>query len=617
MRPADVAEILLVRAVEEEHPEAIEPALLVDALEAAGSPDDSGAWLARRARFLCDTALVRFRPLLAMPRAGWSGLGVLTAGAFLFGIASHSLGPVEQIHVVANPIAILIGWNLIAYGFLAAGALLRLVNPAGEVAATVLPPSRSDSAAAPRNRPAPPSWRVRILGRAVPWLWLRWQKGRFEAEEQGRVLQRVARAFWRHWTRRAMPVFEWSTRRALHLAALSMGAGAVAGTFLRGLFFDYHLVWRSTFVREPETAAHLLDLLLGPAARLLGRAPPTAADLESMMSAGGVEAGPWMILYALAAALWIGIPRAALALRASRRLRRLGPEVDLGTGDPYTRSLLEQARSHQLVRITDRIQEDVESQSMRFAERVGAHVAEAVYDRSIVPRLERFRQEGGSLEALEQDVGELARSSQEDIERFLDEARRDFEEQLADAVRVRLDLAAPVHASPALTSGEVVRESGSTAQQVGQQVGLRLADVVGSAVSTGVALGIGALSGGFGKALGTAIVVTLLHTTGPVGFVIGAVAGLVGAGGAYLLGRERAAGALRSVSLPAVVVRGVLSAKRFDRLVQEGRESCRRSVRDLVLERLRSLAPELAQRIWTELKPLVGQQRRPVSRPQA
>ncbi len=620
MRPEDVAEILLVRAVEEEHPEAIEPALLVDAVEAAGSPEDPRAWLSRRARFLCEHALGRFRPLLAMPRAGWSGVGLLTLGGFVLGVATNSLGPQERIHVVANPIAILIGWNLLAYLGMAIGAVWRFARPLPkeESPAVALPSGNAGNPGSPVLAPPRPvgSWRVRLMGRIVPWLWLRFQRGRFEMEQQGRALSQVARAFWRHWTERATPVFEWSTRRALHLAALGVGAGAVAGTFLRGLFLDYHVVWRSTFVREPTDAASLLDTLLGPAARLLGQAPPSTADLQAMMTDGGVDAAPWIILYSVSAVLWIGIPRAFLAVRASRRLRRLGAEIDLGLEDPYSRSLLAQAHSQQLDRITERILEDVESESLRFAERVGRFVAESVYDAHIVPRLGAFRQEGGKLSELEQDIEELARGSQDDIEEFLEQARREFEDQLAEAVRERLDLAAPVPAKPELTSGEVVHQSGSTAQQVGQKVGLRVADVVGSAVSTGVALGVGALSGGFGKALGTAVVVGLLHTTGPVGFLIGAIAGLAGAGGVYWFGREKAASAVQSVSIPGIALRGLLTRGRFDKIVQEGRETCRRAVRDMVLERLQSLAPEMASRIWAELKPLVGQQRRPLARPQ-
>ena len=611
MRPEAVAEILLVRAVEEEHPEQIEPALLVDALEAAGSPREPRAWLAHRAAWLCDHALGRFHPLLAMPRAGLVAGPALMLVAVVAGVLTNSFGPVERIHAIANPIVALIVWNLLAYLFLAFGGVGRLWSRAS------FDPPRGERLQRPRHRrrqPGRASWRVRMVRRAVPALWLFLQRGRFEAQGQGRVLRDVARRFWVHWTERATSLFEWSTRRILHLVAIGFGAGAVAGTFVRGLFFDYHVVWRSTFLREPESAARLLDLLLGPAAWILGQSLPGEAGVRAMAAPAGVDAAPWIVLYAVTALLWIGIPRSLLALHASWRLGRLGAEIDLGLEDDYTKALLVSARSRQQGQVVDRIQHDVEQQSRRFAERVGRHVSEALYDQRVVPRLERFRQQGGRLADLETDVEELARGFQIEIEDFLDEARREFETDLARAVAERLDLDGPVVASPgALSGGEVAERSGASARDFGHKVGRRLTDLVASAVSAGVALAVGTVSGGFGKILGAAVVVGLLHTTGPVGFLIGALAGLIGAGGAYWLGRDQAVSVVKRVSLPGVVVRGLLRETRFARIIDEGRETCQRSVRDLVQERLESLAPEIAETIWADVKPLVGERARPIS----
>ncbi len=189
-----------------------------------------------------------------------------------------------------------------------------------------------------------------------------------------------------------------------------------------------------------------------------------------------------------------------------------------------------------------------------------------------------------------------------------------FETELARAVAERLDLDRPVAASPgALSGGEVAERSGTSARDVGNKVGKHLADVVASAVSAGVALGVGAVSGGFGKVLGTAVIVGLLHTTGPVGFLVGALAGLIGAGGVYWLGRNRAVSVVKRVSLPGVAVRGLLREGRVGRSGEEGRETCRRSVRDRVQEGLEALAPEVAERIGADVRARVGERARPVS----
>lgn len=611
MRPEAVAEILLVRTVEEEHPEEIEPALLIDALEAAGSLRDFRAWLARRAAWLCDHALGRFQPLLAMPRAGLVAGPALLLVAFLAGVLTNSFGPVERIHAIANPIVGLIVWNLLTYLFLAFGGVGGMSRRATFEFGRR---KRSESPTHRRRQPRAASWRVRMVRRAVPALWLFLQRGRFEAQDQGRVLRDVARGFWVHWTERAGSVFEWSTRRILHLVAIGLAAGAVAGTFVRGLFFDYHVVWRSTFLREPESAARLLDAVLGPAAWILGQSLPGEAGVRAMASPAGVDAAPWIVLYAISALLWIGIPRTLLALHATWRLQQLTEEIDLGLEDGYARALLASARSRKLDQVVERIQHDVELQSRRFAERVGRHVSETLYDQRVVPRLERFRREGGRLADLETDVEALARDFQVEIEGFLDDARAEFEADLTLAVARRLDLERPVVTSPgALSGGELAERSGASVRGVSHKVGSRLADLVASAVSAGVALAVGTVSGGFGKLLGAAVVVALLHTTGPVGFLIGALAGLIGAGGAYWFGRERAVSAVKRVSLPGAVVRGLLWEARFARIIDEGREACRSSVRKLIQERLEPLAPEIAESIWADVKPLVGERARPIS----
>ena len=116
----------------------------------------------------------------------------------------------------------------------------------------------------------------------------------------------------------------------------------------------------------------------------------------------------------------------------------------------------------------------------------------------------------------------------------------------------------------------------------------------------------GTLSGGFGAHLGTAIVVVLLHTTGPVGFLIGALAGALAAAGALVVGRARVNEVVRSASLPGAVVRLVLRQARFDRLVAQGRERCAASVRTLVGAKLEPLTDELADQVWARVKPLLA-----------
>jgi hypothetical protein len=116
-------------------------------------------------------------------------------------------------------------------------------------------------------------------------------------------------------------------------------------------------------------------------------------------------------------------------------------------------------------------------------------------------------------------------------------------------------------------------------------------------IGTSIALAVATVSGGLGKYLGVAIVATLLHTTGPVGFLIGLVGGAVIAAGAWWLGRERVADAVEGFDLPGIVVRTALWESRYQRLIDEGREKCRESVRAEVSDRLRALQPRITAEV--------------------
>ena len=98
---------------------------------------------------------------------------------------------------------------------------------------------------------------------------------------------------------------------------------------------------------------------------------------------------------------------------------------------------------------------------------------------------------------------------------------------------------------------------------------------IGLSVGTSIALAIATVSGGLGKYLGVAIVATLLHTTGPVGFLIGLIGGAVVAAGAWWLGKAKVADAVEALDLPAVVVRTALWESRFQRPADDGRKNAK------------------------------------------
>src|SRR5262245_37006773 len=123
MTEAEIRAIALVRAVEETEPALIPAIMLVEAQLVAGDRSDAAAWIGRRARYLAEGVLADLEPLgahvlLRLRTLSWVGLL-----GFVLGLAANYLGPSEKIHVVLNPIALLVLWSFGVYASLGWHAL--------------------------------------------------------------------------------------------------------------------------------------------------------------------------------------------------------------------------------------------------------------------------------------------------------------------------------------------------------------------------------------------------------------------------------------------------------------------------------------------------------------
>jgi hypothetical protein len=612
-----VAEILLVRAAEEAGAAELGPEAQIDALEAAGDLDDERTWFARRAAWLLDHELGAYRRVLGVREAFTPGPAAVFALPFLLGLASNYLGPRAQIHVLYNPIVFLVLWSLAVYAALALRALLRGRRPRAPHEAPRAAPSPRTTpprAPAPRTAPArlPPTssagWLGLLLRRSAGALWLRLHRGAAGARDRTLTWATVGSRFAELWDEAARAWFVLRTRRVLHAGAAALAVGAIAGMYVRGLFFEYEMVWRSTFLRDPASVARLLGILLAPACRVLGQPLPGAADASALLGPEGVPAAPWIHLHAVTAALFVVAPRLLLAAWTGARLRRVSRRLDLGLDQPYYTSILKHAREIQVVRVKEEIGSAVRAECERFADGLAAFVTESLYDARIAPRLAGFRESGGRIADLETAVRSECERFEDDLTRHMEHAQREFEADLAAEVwqRIGRRLVVP-HASTKRLGAAVALIPGHSVGNVGDALSGRLARDFAAAVTVAAGAVVGTVSGGFGSHVGAAILVALLHTTGPVGFLIGAVGGAVAAAAALWAGRERVREAIRSLPLPGAAVRLALPGGRFERIVAEGRERCRRAVRELVGTKLEPLTDELADQVWARVKPLLAQ----------
>ncbi len=581
--PGAAAKILLVKAIEETGAAEIGGERLVDAITAGGDPRRPAEWLTRRAEFL---------------------LGA----TFVVGAATNLLDPRAAIHVLFNPVTLLILWNLAVYVLLAGRALvpgparILLRLPGFREPISIGPETAGGDAPPPSTGSAP--LLARLFLSAVWWVRRRFALKTAAARNAGAV----ARSFAPDWIECAWPRVALHAARAFSWASLGLVLGAFAGMYARGLGLEYNFVWRSTFVTDPATVTRILSIVFGPPAAIAGLPPPDPDMTARLLSPEGMTAGYWLHLYAILALGLVALPRLARIGWLRLRLGTTASLLRLDFGDPYFRALLEHANRYRIETVTKEIRAIVADEAANLSRALAAFVAATLYDGRIVPRLRAFREEGGKIADLKADLeGECARF-EPDLKERLESAFRDFEAAIAADVRrlLEIDLDSPESSSEALRAS--IRDAaGQSASGVGGSMGAGLTDPVALTVSSALALVAGSVSGGFGSSLGTALLVGL-GASGPVGFLIGALATFVAAGGAYLAGRETIAATVEQVRLPAAVVKTVLWESRWSSMIADGRARCETQVKALVSSQLAPLPDRLSNEIWTAVKPLLGEE---------
>jgi hypothetical protein len=324
-----LARILLVQACEESDPdarfvtrrerEAASRAARDASAAGPGAPIEPHRFFAARADRLAAGLASRhpsLRAALGTLRLRLPVLPVLL-GTAIAGFAADALGSERRINLLAFPLLGLLLWNAAVYGLLALGPIISRRKPAAGLASAAT--------------------------RAAGWLARRRFAG--ATPEEARWLTRALTQVVTRWRAQAGPVLAARVRKWLHVGALGFAVGLVAGMYVRGLAFEYRASWESTFLEAPQ-AAHLLGVVLGPAAVVLDtlqpQRQPTATALlrEPSVAAlrapeGDGPAAPWIHLWALTTAAGIVVPRALLALHEGLRSRRLAQALAPPLDEPY------------------------------------------------------------------------------------------------------------------------------------------------------------------------------------------------------------------------------------------------------------------------------------------
>lgn len=318
--------MLLVRAIESEDSDAVvltaddrqyasAAALASARLGEASDPRERMAFLQRRAALALERLapryprLQRVRQLARWPSwLGWS----LPLAALAIGLATNAIDG-KQLNILAFPLLGMLAWNLAVYLWLLVAAVRSAVQ-------------REDRTA---NRP--------LLG---IFDWALRPAGAHLASHP--TLERAVSRFAREWSGLAARLTRYRASRTLHLGAAMFALGLVAGMLARARYTaEYSAGWAGTWAGAEAEIAALLNVVLAPASALTGIDLPSVDRLRALR--GSAEnAGDWLILWVVTAALFVIVPRLILALhdglRAAVLKRRLPIEEDF-----YVRSLLRNA----------------------------------------------------------------------------------------------------------------------------------------------------------------------------------------------------------------------------------------------------------------------------------
>ncbi len=590
------AKIVLIRSIEECDPRAFSEELRAQAFVAAQDAEPGLSSIERYAARLFEHLSPWYQSILQLAKIPAPWTFPVCFAAFLLGLATNLLGPAQQIHVIRNPIFILIAWNLLVFLALFVLFLRRKIKT--QQVMNVVPAANTVESlrSSLRNHQYKAPWVVKYL---LPGVWHFFHRMIFAVHEQKNLAQ-IMRRFSHHWlsVAGALVVSRW--RRLLHLGSVFIATGAVAGMYFRGLFQGYRVVWDSTFIVDQESVATFIRVLFGPSlwiSNLFGLGLANEISVSRLLTPGGDEADGWIHLFAISVFVAVVLPRLALAAWQSSRLARLSDNIALPL-DHYYGEVIEGP-----IRLL--IEKEVGAQAQTFSVKVAGFVASKLYDEQIVPKLILFRERGGKIADLKSELTSTTVAFLPKIQSFitdtaLPELQLALSQRLGEVLKSIgtsfIDVKDPQIAFEELS----IFPAGRTELKISNEFSRALAFSVG----TSIALAIAAVGGGIGEQLGIAIIATVLGTTGPIGFLIGLVAGAMVAAGAWWFGKDKITETVEHILLPAAVVRTALWQSRFQRLLAEAREKCEESVRAKVDENLQTLIPQITDEILLRLRRL-------------
>lgn len=318
---AAAAKLLLVRAIETEDRDAAlltaddrryaSHAALAGLQGRPGTRGEAAQFLTRRAEIALERLGGRFPSLnkyvAAIRWPFWLSVGIPIL-ALLLGLSTDAFAG-KRLNIVAFPLLGLLAWNLAVFVTLAVNWLAKAFRP----------------------RSGTIGWLENAVSRMI--------QPKSDRLASQPTLERGLIRFAGDWAAASGELTDVRLRRTLHLGAALFAAGVIAAMLLRARYMaEYEAGWAGTWVGAEHEIATLLRVVLGPASWLTGLPLPSAAQLQQLRGSGQ-NAGNWLLLWAVTAALFVIMPRLLLALLSGLHAEVLRRRLPIRQ-DFYLRSLL-------------------------------------------------------------------------------------------------------------------------------------------------------------------------------------------------------------------------------------------------------------------------------------
>jgi hypothetical protein len=283
----------------------------------------------------------------------------------------------------------------------------------------------------------------------------------------------------------------------------------------------------------------------------------------------------------------------------SRRLRALSRHMTINPDEPYYARCIGLAREMQANRLREDISVVVQDEASRLSESVARYARDRFYNDEVVPHLIEFRNSGGRITDLEHLILAQSENFKAELDVFLETAQQDFSRSVGEGVSGVIGKKLSVIK---VNVGEGFRIKPEVYQQaLDGTVTDSITGGISLAVTAAVAATIGTLSGGFGKVLGVAVISTLLHTTGPVGFIVGALAGLLLGGSASIIAKDKITDAVKNRKFPGFSTRLLLGEAKMNRIIEEGRIQVYTLIKKQIKDTLITHTDEITNQILSNI----------------